>query len=45
MTVKKESTEHKPVKIDLSAHYRPLGLKAVLAAHLMLKDKPKKTLA
>jgi hypothetical protein len=26
-----------PAKTDLSAHYRPLGLKAVLAAALMLK--------
>ncbi|MEZ2129120.1 MULTISPECIES: hypothetical protein [unclassified Sinorhizobium] len=42
MTFKKESAApQKPAKIDLSTHYRPLGLKAVLAAHLMLKDKPK----
>lgn len=39
MTVKKESAEPKPGKIDLSTHYRPLGLKAVLAAQLMLKLK------
>lgn len=28
---------HKP---DLTANYRPLGLRAVLAAALMLKSKP-----
>jgi hypothetical protein len=27
-------------KPDLSTHYRPLGLKAVLAAALMQKSKP-----
>lgn len=43
MTIKKESTGQQPAKIDLSTHYRPLGLKAVLAAHLMLKNKPKQT--
>ena len=36
MTPKKTNVEQ-PVKTDLSAHYRPLGLKAVLAAALMLK--------
>ncbi|MFK0383386.1 MULTISPECIES: hypothetical protein [Rhizobium/Agrobacterium group] len=27
-------------KTDLNSHYRPLGLKAVAAAALMLKRKP-----
>jgi len=27
-------------KLDLSSHYRPLGLKAVAAAAMMLKRKP-----
>ena len=39
MTPKKTSVEQ-PAKSDLSANYRPLGLKAVLAAALMLKSKP-----
>ncbi len=39
MTPKKTSVEL-PAKTDLSANYRPLGLKAVLAAALMLKSKP-----
>ncbi|MBB6509171.1 hypothetical protein F4695_002528 [Rhizobium soli] len=33
----KTSIETKP---DLSSHYRPLGLKAVAAAAMMLKRKP-----
>ena len=33
-----------PMKPDLTAQYRPLGLKAVLAAALMIKA-PKKKLA
>jgi hypothetical protein len=36
VTPKKTNVEQ-PAKTDLSAHYRPLGLKAVLAAALMLK--------
>ena len=44
MTSKKTGAEH-AAKPDLSAHYRPLGLKAVLAAALMLNSKPKPTLA
>ncbi|WP_200950955.1 hypothetical protein [Rhizobium sp. Root1220] len=39
MTPKKTSVEQ-PAKTDLSANYRPVGLKAVLAAALMLKSKP-----
>jgi hypothetical protein len=39
---KKTSQEPKP---DMSAHYRPLGLKAVAAAAMMLKRKPKLTTA
>ena len=38
-------TEAKPQKADLLAQYRPLGLKAVLAASMMLKKTPKKKLA
>ncbi|WP_167332665.1 hypothetical protein [Rhizobium freirei] len=40
MTQKKEAAAQPQAKIDPSKHYRPLGLKAVLAAHLMLKSKP-----
>ena len=35
----KQGAAHNPVKTDLSAQYRPLGLKAVLAAALMVKPK------
>ena len=31
-----------PIKPDLSAQYRPLGLKAVLAAAMMIKAPKKK---
>lgn len=44
MTSKKTGAEQ-AAKPDLSAHYRPLGLKAVLAAALMLKSTPKPTLS
>lgn len=30
-----------PAKLDLNSHYRPLGLKAVAAAAMMLTAKPK----
>ncbi|WP_162943854.1 MULTISPECIES: hypothetical protein [unclassified Rhizobium] len=42
MTQKKDQAAQPQAKIDPSKHYRPLGLKAVLAAHLMLKTKPTK---
>ncbi|MEF0939324.1 MULTISPECIES: hypothetical protein [unclassified Rhizobium] len=42
MTTKKDETIQPQAKIDPTALYRPLGLKAVLAAHLMLKTKPLK---
>lgn len=42
MTQKKDEAAQPQAKIDPSSHYRPLGLKAVLAAHLMLKTKPLK---
>ncbi|MDK4703176.1 hypothetical protein PH562_13055 [Rhizobium sp. CNPSo 4062] len=42
MTQKKDPPAQPQAKIDPSKHYRPLGLKAVLAAHLMLKTKPLK---
>lgn len=42
MTQKKEQPVQPQAKIDPSSHYRPLGLKAVLAAHMMLKTKPLK---
>ncbi|QYA12372.1 MULTISPECIES: hypothetical protein [unclassified Rhizobium] len=42
MTQKKDQPPQPQAKIDPSKHYRPLGLKAVLAAHLMLKTKPLK---
>ena len=41
MTSKKtQTTEQKTAKTDLAANYRPLGLKAVAAASLMIKNKP-----
>ncbi|WP_337266469.1 hypothetical protein [Oryzifoliimicrobium ureilyticus] len=39
MTTKSTSTLQ-AAKPDLSTHYRPLGLKAVLAASMMVKRKP-----
>ncbi len=42
MTQKKDEAAQPQAKIDPSMLYRPLGLKAVLAAHLMLKSKPLK---
>ncbi|WP_454287556.1 hypothetical protein [Rhizobium arsenicireducens] len=41
MTTKKPA-ETKPAIQSLDSHYRPLGLKAVIAAALMLKRKPVK---
>jgi hypothetical protein len=38
--IKKPEQDAKP---DMSVHYRPLGLKAVAAAAMMLKRKPKLT--
>ncbi|CVI58591.1 MULTISPECIES: hypothetical protein [Agrobacterium] len=35
-----ETKAQSPAKPDLNSHYRPLGLKAVAAAALMLKRKP-----
>jgi hypothetical protein len=34
------SNTTQPAKTELVSLYRPLGLKAVTAAHLMLKRKP-----
>lgn len=42
MTQKKDDAAQPQAKIDPSKLYRPLALKAVLAAHLMLKSKPLK---
>jgi hypothetical protein len=43
MTSKKDSAAaQQPAKMDLAALYRPLGLKAVLAAHVVLKSQPMK---
>ncbi|WJH39506.1 hypothetical protein N7E02_22275 [Aliirhizobium terrae] len=40
----KETKKPEPeAKQDMSVHYRPLGLKAVAAAAMMLKRKPKLT--
>lgn len=36
----KEKIAPQPAKPELVTQYRPLGLKAVTAAHLMLKRKP-----
>ena len=38
----KQGAAHKPATTDLSAQYRPLGLKAVLAAAMMVKPKTMK---
>ncbi|MBC7313818.1 MAG: hypothetical protein H5U11_15120 [Rhizobium sp.] len=38
----KAPAEQKPAPQNLDSYYRPLGLKAVLAAALMLKRKPAK---
>ncbi|MFN7012076.1 MAG: hypothetical protein ACK4PN_18830 [Allorhizobium sp.] len=38
----KPPAETKPANQNLDSHYRPLGLKAVIAAALMLKRKPAK---
>lgn len=43
VTSKTNEKTEAPVKTDLSAQYRPVGLKAVLAAYLMLNSKPKLT--
>ncbi len=40
MTSNKTGSAEQTHKPDLTTHYRPLGLKAVLAAALMLKSKP-----
>lgn len=45
MTSTKAGAQQQPGKSDLHTHYRPLGLKAVVAAALMLKRKPVKKLA
>lgn len=38
----KPPAEAKPANQNLASHYRPLGLKAVIAAALMLQRKPTK---
>jgi hypothetical protein len=40
VTSKNANPAEQQPKPDLTANYRPLGLKAVLAAALMLKSKP-----
>jgi hypothetical protein len=40
MTSPKNTTEQRAQTTDLTTLYRPLGLKAVTAAYLMLKSKP-----
>ena len=40
MTTQPEAEQQKPANVNLDMNYRPLGLKAVLAAALMLKRKP-----
>jgi hypothetical protein len=39
MTTEKQAEQQKPANENLALNYRPLGLKAVLAAALMLKPK------
>jgi hypothetical protein len=36
-----QKTNAPEAKPDMTAHYRPIGLKAVAAAAMMLKRKPK----
>jgi hypothetical protein len=45
MTTQTEAVQQKPAPENLALNYRPLGLKAVLAAALMLKRKPTPKLA
>jgi hypothetical protein len=40
MTTETQAEQQKPANENLALNYRPLGLKAVLAAALMLKRKP-----
>jgi len=40
MTTEMQAEQQKPANESLVSQYRPLGLKAVLAAALMLKRKP-----
>jgi hypothetical protein len=40
MTTQNDAEQQKPANENLALNYRPLGLKAVLAAALMLKRKP-----
>ncbi|MBA4797286.1 MAG: hypothetical protein H2043_07770 [Rhizobiales bacterium] len=40
MTTQTEAEQQKLANENLDSKYRPLGLKAVLAAALMLKPKP-----
>lgn len=40
MTIETQAEQAKPPNENLVSQYRPLGLKAVLAAALMLKRKP-----
>lgn len=40
MTTQQDVEQQKPANESLDSKYRPLGLKAVLAAALMLKRKP-----
>ena len=40
MTTETQAEQQKPANESLVSQYRPLGLKAVLAAALMLKPKP-----
>jgi hypothetical protein len=40
MTTETQAEQQKPANENLDSNYRPLALKAVLAAALMLKRKP-----
>jgi hypothetical protein len=40
MTSQKDDAQQRAQTTDLTTLYRPLGLKAVTAAYLMLKSKP-----
>ncbi|CAH0340172.1 hypothetical protein [Rhizobium sp. CECT 9324] len=40
MTAQNEAEQQKPANQNLVANYQPIGLKAVIAAALMLKPKP-----
>lgn len=45
MTTDKQVDAQDQAIVSLAAHYRPIGLKAVIAATMMVKPKPIKKVA